>query len=188
MCWWLKWQAVLDPEAQACICRLYRTRRQADQGVERRQRPAPAAAGVPLGAGPLPRAQPGREAASVGLARRNHQVLSLLVCTCRLCNGNPWQDLHSSAWPLVGRVWSVKDGSLLKTLSAHRGGVYGIAMSPAGDRMYSCGSDNTIQVRSKRDFGSCKIYHVVQMQEEECQASPAPKAPELRNSLLRQER
>ena len=40
----------------------------------------------------------------------------------------------------------MKDGSLLKTLSAHRGGVYGVAMSPAGDRMYSCGSDNTIQV------------------------------------------
>ena len=50
----------------------------------------------------------------------------------------------------------MKDGSLLKTLSAHRGGVYGIALSPAGDRMYSCGSDNTIQVRSKRGCMLCR--------------------------------
>ena len=45
------------------------------------------------------------------------------------------------------RVWSVKDGSLLQTLT-HRGSVYSLALSPTSDRLYSCGSDNTIQVHS----------------------------------------
>ena len=48
-----------------------------------------------------------------------------------------------------GRVWSVKEGSLRRTLKAHRGGVYGLVVSLEGDRLYSCGSDNTIQVRSQ---------------------------------------
>ena len=43
----------------------------------------------------------------------------------------------------------MKDGSLIRTLKAHRGGVYGLVVSPAGDRLYSCGSDNTIQVHSQ---------------------------------------
>lgn len=55
------------------------------------------------------------------------------------------------------RVWSTKDGRLVRTVKAHRGGVRALAAAPGGGRLYSCGSDNTIQVRLWL-FGYMALY------------------------------
>ena len=44
------------------------------------------------------------------------------------------------------RVWRTKDGRMLRTINAHCSGVRALAAALAGDRLYSCSSDNTIQV------------------------------------------
>ena len=49
---------------------------------------------------------------------------------------------------MVRRVWNTKDGRLVRTLKAHRAGVRGLVASAAGNRLYSCSADNTIQVRA----------------------------------------